>query len=182
MRIAVFGTPGSGKSTLVFSLESFFRKKGFKTGSANFDFNVKKLKFKPFFDVRKFEKSQSKMFLNFQSVKKRFDSACEGLDFVFIDLGVPLDVLLTSELPELADVFFFVLSDFSDLNVLKSLDGFLREVLGKPVVILKSKSDLKKKRTLVLTSEFSQEKPYIEVCGVDRRGFDEVYKTVFSFK
>lgn len=176
MKIALIGTPGSGKSTLVFSLASFFKKKGFRTGSANFDFNAKKLKFQAFFDVRKIEKNQDKLLSNFYEIKKDFDGECEGFDFIFIDLGVPLDVLLTSEFPDLADVFFFVCSDFNDLNALNSLKAFLSKTFGKPVVILKSKSDLKKKRTLM--SSFSIAKPFIEVCGVDRRGFDEVYKII----
>jgi GTPase SAR1 family protein len=178
MKIAIIGTPGSGKSTLVFSLASFFKKKGFKTGSANFDFKAKKLKFHAFFDIRKIEKNEEKVVSNFQVIKKVFDGACEGFDFVFIDLGIPLDVLLTSEFPELADVFFFVCSDFNDLNALHSLQGFLSKAFDKTTIVLKSKSDLKKKKTLM--SNFSTGKPFIEVCGVDRRGFDDVYKAVSS--
>ncbi len=177
MKIAVIGTPESGKSTLVFSLEFFFRKKGFKTGSVNFDLNAKKLKFKPFLDIRKIEKNQEKLLSNFQTIKKYLDRECSGLDFVFIDLGVPLDTLLTTDLPEIADAFLFVFADFSNLNVLNSLHAFLGKAFGdKPVLILKNKSDLKKRKTLM--SSFSSEKPFIEVCGVDRRGFEEIYSFV----
>ncbi|MCL5011583.1 MAG: ATP/GTP-binding protein [Candidatus Marsarchaeota archaeon] len=182
MKIAVIGTPGSGKSTLVFSLELFFRKKGFKTGSANFDFNAKKLKFKPFFDVRKTEKNLEKFLSNLQTAKKYFNSECEDLDFVFIDIGAPLETLLTTNLPEIADAFLFVFADFSDLSVLNALHTFLSDAFkGKPVVFLKGKSDLKKKKTLM--SSFSNAKQlFIEVCGVDRRGFDEVYSLILSLK
>ncbi len=182
MNIALIGPQGSGKSTLVFSLSSFFRKKGFKTGCANFDLNAKKLKFNAFFDARKMEKSQDKLLLNFWMVKKKFNDDCKDFDFVFIDLGASLDTLITTNFSDIADVFLFISTEFNGPAELNTIKKIISSIIGgKPVIVIKSKSDLKKKTTLITAGNYGKNE-FLEVCGVDRMGFEEIYKAVENLR